>query len=216
MLIRHGFFIAILGVDGAGKSTIINAIKPTLDEATHNATVVKHLRPSWLPPLARFKGKNVVPNGPVLDPHSSKPSGAIGSLFRLTYLMMDYILGYRLKIRPQIAKQPTVVIFDRYVYDLELDPHRFRINLPAALIRWFTCFAPKPDRIFCLHGRPEIIAARKRELPIDEVSRQVKAIKAFAASEPRAILISTEGTVEAARNQVLQAICDYCSIRTGK
>ncbi len=211
-----GKIIAILGVDGAGKSTLINAIKPVLDDATHNATVLQHLRPTWLPPLARLKAKSAVPTGPVLDPHGSKPSGLLGSLFRLKYLLLDYILGYWFKIRTKIAKQPTVVIFDRYAYDIALDPRRFRINLPVTLIRWFTRLAPKPDIIFCLHGNPEVLAARKRELPIEEVARQVEALKEFAANEPRAILISTEGTVEEARDQVLQAICDHCANRAGK
>ena len=52
-----GTVIVILGVDGAGKSTVINTIKPVLDAATHNATFVQHLRPSLLPPLARLKGQ---------------------------------------------------------------------------------------------------------------------------------------------------------------
>jgi len=121
-----GVMIAILGVDGAGKSTVINAIKPILDTATHNATFVQHLRPSLFPPLARLKGKKALHEGPVLDPHASTPSGVLGSLLRLIYLTLDYILGYWLLIRPKIAKQPAVVLFDRYAYDMAFDPRRFR------------------------------------------------------------------------------------------
>ena len=106
-----GVLIAVLGVDGAGKSTIIRSIQPLLDSATHNANFIKHLRPGLLPPLARLKGKTKVQVGPVLKPHDSIPSGFIGSLFRLSYLTLDYILGYWFLIRPKIAKQPAVVIF---------------------------------------------------------------------------------------------------------
>jgi len=90
---------------------------------------------------------------------------------------------------------------------------RFRIAFPAKVIRWFTRFAPKTDLIFCLYGNPVALAARKQELPLEEVRRQVDALKTFAASEPRTVLISTEGTVEQARDQVLEAIANYCAKR---
>ncbi|MCF6237092.1 MAG: hypothetical protein L3J70_12095 [Gammaproteobacteria bacterium] len=210
-----GTVITILGVDGAGKSTIIDAIKPALNAATHNATFVKHLRPELLPPLARLKGKRNIHVGPVTDPHGSTPSGVLGSIVRIVYLSLDYHLGYWLKVRPQIAKRPAVFIFDRYAYDITLDPRRFRISLPGKVIRWFTRFVPKPDLIFCLYGCPVVLTARKKELPLEEVERQVKALKIFASNEPRAILINTEATVEEARDQVLQAIIKHSVNRAG-
>lgn len=208
-----GSVVAILGVDGAGKSTVINSILPALNAATHNAVVVQHLRPELLPPLARLKGKKSVQTGPVLEPHGSSPSGTIGSLLRLSYLTLNYVLGYWLWTRPKIAKRPAVVLFDRYAYDMAIDPRRFRIQLSPALIRLFARLAPKPDLIFCLHGAPEVLAARKQELPVEEVARQVQALKVFAATEPRALLIDTEQPVDVCRDQILQAIAEYCDRR---
>ena len=208
-----GMVIAVLGTDGAGKSTIIEAIKPALDQATHNATILRHLRPDFLPPLGRLKGAGNLPAGPVTNPHGSKPSGFFGSLARLAYATANYMLGYWFETRLQIAKQPTVVIFDRYAYDMMLDQRRFRINLPSWLVRCFARLAPKPDLIFCLYGSPEVLAARKQELPLDEVTRQVDALKAFAATEPRAILVNTEQPIEACRDQILQAIVAHCDHR---
>ncbi len=204
-----GVFVAVLGVDGAGKSTVISAILPVLDAATHNATFIKHLRPGLLPPLARFKGKRDVHVGPVRNPHDSKPSGCIGSFFRLSYLVMDYILGYWLLTRPKIARQPAVVIFDRYAYDVILDSRRFRISLPPKLLSCFSLLFPKPDIIFCLHGSAETIAERKKELPIDEVTRQIKALKAFAAREPSAVLISSQTSIDTTREETLVLLKDY-------
>lgn len=204
-----GKIIAILGVDGAGKSTIINAIKPVLDNATHNATIVQHLRPTLLPPLARFKGKGTIPNKPVLDPHGSKPSGTFGSLFRLIYLFLDYVLGYWFVTRLQIAKQPTVVIFDRYVYDMIIDQRRFRIALPNKLILWVTRFVPKPDLIFCLYGNPNVLTARKKELPLTEVERQVTVIKELFFNDSRAVFINTEGTVVDTYNLILLKLMEF-------
>jgi thymidylate kinase len=200
-----GVVLAILGVDGSGKSTVINAILPTLNSATHNAVILRHLRPALLPRLARLKGGRNLPVGPVLEPHGSTPSGKLGSLFRLTYLSLDYMAGYWLWTRLKIAKQPTVIIFDRYAYDMALDPRRFRIGVPSRVAGWFASLAPKPDLIICLHGNPEVIAARKRELSVEETRRQVDALCAFASKEPRAVLISTDTSIEETRDRVLGA-----------
>ena len=209
-----GVVVAILGVDGVGKSAVINAILPALNAATHNAVVVQHLRPTLLPPLARLKGKKHLPAGPVLEPHGSSPSGTLGSLFRMVYLTLDYLLGYWLWTRPRIAKQPTVVIFDRYAYDMALDPRRFRIGLSGRVAGWFAALAPKPDLIICLHGDPEIIAARKGELPVEETRRQVDALREFARHEPRAVLISTDASsIDETRDQVLQTLCTFLEKR---
>jgi len=212
----YGFVIAILGVDGVGKSTLIDAIKPVLDKATNNALFVQHLRPSLLPPLARLKGKKAVHEGPVLEPHASPPSGIIGSLIRLVYLTLDYILGYWVKIRPKIAKQPAIVLFDRYAYDMAIDPLRFRIGLSGKVVEWFTRLAPKPDLIICLYASPEVIASRKQELPLEETRRQVKALRAFARKEPRAVLISNEGSIDEVRERVLQTLYDFFEHRWEK
>lgn len=204
-----GVVLATLGVDGAGKSTVIEAILPVLNAASHNAVVVRHLRPTVLPPLARLKGKKTSPKGPVLEPHGATPSGWLGSFFRLGYLTADYLLGYWLWTRPRIAKQPTVVVFDRYAYDMALDPRRFRIGLPSRIAGWFASLVPKPDIIICLHGDPTVIATRKHELSGDETRRQVEALRAFAHAEPRAVLISTDTTIEETRDKVLHALMNY-------
>lgn len=208
-----GLVVAILGVDGAGKTTVIDAILPALNAATHNAVIVQHLRPTLLPPLARLKGKKHVPAGPVLEPHGSTPSGRLGSLLRLAYLTLDYLIGYWLWTRPKIAKQPTVVLFDRYAYDMALDPRRFRVGLSGRVAGWFTALAPKPDLIVCLHGRPEVIVARKNELTLEETRRQVEALRSFASQESRALLISTDCSVTHTRDEILGSLVQYLANR---
>ena len=204
-----GLMIAILGVDGSGKSTIIDAIRPVLEEATHNALFIKHLRPMLLPPLARLKGEKSVQEGPVLEPHGSTPSGMVGSILRLIYLTLDYIFGYWLKIRPKIAKQPAIVLFDRYAYDMAMDPHRFRIGLSGKIAGCFISLVTKPDLIFCLCAKPESLIARKQEITIDETKRQVLFLNNFIKNEPRAVLVSTETSIEDSKNQLLHSLYDF-------
>jgi thymidylate kinase len=204
-----GVVIAVLGVDGVGKSTVINTIAPVLKEAAHGAFSVQHLRPGLLPPLADLKGKRTGQVGPVLAPHGSTPSGPMGSIIRLFYLALDYVLGYWFLLRPKLAKSPAVLLFDRYFYDIMLDPRRFRIGFAGRKLAWFLRLLPKPDIVLCLHASPEVIAFRKQELPLDEISRQVEALRELAHIEPRAILVSTEGRVEEVRDRVLKALCEF-------
>lgn len=207
-----GMFMSVLGVDGAGKSTLIEAISPILREATHNALFIQHLRPSLLPPLRQFKGKRD-PREPSQEPHGLRPSGSVGSMFRLIYHTLDYVLGYWMKVRPKIARQPAIVLFDRYAYDMVLDPKRFRIGLSGMVTGWFAALSPKPDLILCLHAAPETVAVRKQELSLGEIRRQTEALYTFARKEQRAVLISTEGQVSELRDRALQAIFDFLSDR---
>jgi thymidylate kinase len=202
----QGLVVAVLGTDGAGKSTVIESILPTLQAATHNSVIVHHLRPGLLMPLSRFKGVRVDPTVPVLNPHAAAPSGLLGSLFRLSYLTIDYVAGYWLKVRPKIGKQPCVVLYDRYAYDMVIDPRRFRIGCSSKVASWFTRLVPKPDLIYCLYGSPEVLHARKRELTIQETARQVGALRAFAAEESRAILVEVDTAISTTRDEILTDI----------
>lgn len=201
-----GVVVAVLGVDGVGKSTLISSLLEAVGATTGSPVVVRHLRPTVLPPLGRLVCGKAVSASNVQMPHGSNPSGMLGSLFRLTYLTVDYVLGYWLWTRPKITKEPTVVVFDRYAYDLILDPRRFRIGLSSRVAEWFAALAPKPDLIVCLHGVPEVIAARKNELTVEETRRQIEALRSFARGEPRAILVSTDNSVEDARDAVVSAL----------
>jgi thymidylate kinase len=212
-LTPSGMVVAFLGVDGAGKSTLINSILPALSAATHNAVRIRHLRPTVLPPLARLKGSKHDSSGAVQNPHGSTVSGKLGSMLRLTYLTLDYFIGYWLWTRCEVAKQPTVVIFDRYAYDMVLDPRRFRIALSPQIISLMARLAPKPDLIFCLHGSPEVLASRKGELTLAEIRRQVDAIRTWAATQSNAVLIATDGNVEEARDHILSAVMNFCAKR---
>lgn len=208
-LFPSGAMVAVLGVDGVGKSTVIDGIVPVLQEATHGACLVKHLRPGLLPPLSRLRGESRPQQGPVVDPHGSMPSGTLGSLMRVAWLLADYVLGYWLRVRPFVAKQPGIVVFDRYAYDMALDPRRFRIGLPPRMVLWLSALAPKPDLVICLHASPATIMARKQELPEREIRRQIDALRALAARDPRAVLVSTDGHVEDVRDHVLQVLQQF-------
>lgn len=207
-----GYSIAVLGTDGAGKTTVINAIREPLNEADHNALFYEHMRPNLLPNIAQlFGGKKQ--SGPVTDPHAAKPSGLLGSLLRLLYYSVDYIWGYWIKIYPIMVKKSSIWIFDRYYYDYLIDPKRARINLPDWIIKSVKFFIPDPDLILCLGAEPVTIHNRKPELPLDEVMIQVRKLKKFCDNEKKAVWIDTSNSIEETVNQVMNTISNKMAER---
>lgn len=207
-----GFTIAFLGTDGAGKSTIINNITPALNEAVHNSLHYEHMRPNFTPNISQLFSKKKY-SGPTTNPHAAKPSGFIGSLFRLFYYTIDYTFGYFIKIYPQNVKKSTIWFFDRYYYDYLIDPKRARISLPQWIIKAVSYIIPKPDLIICLGANPDVIFKRKPELPLSEIKIQVKKLKKFAEENKNSYWIDTEKSIEDSTNQVFNLIIDNMSKR---
>ena len=197
-----GCFVAFVGTDGAGKSTVIESIEHPVYSMLHAKTVYHHLRPGLLPPLSRLMGR---PQSevPVTDPHSGSQAGLVSSLFRFLYYLMDYILGYWVRIYPVIVRHGCLVVCDRYYYEYMVDQRRLAVRLPLWLVNVARVFVPEPKTVFCLVGDPEEIHRRKPELEPAEVARQVKAWTEFASKEPRAVAISTTKNLHSTVDDVL-------------
>jgi len=207
-----GYTIAVLGTDGAGKSTIIKEITAIIDHALHVQHRYEHMRPNLLPNIAQLFGRPVE-TGTVTDPHNSSSSGFCGSVLRLSYYSSDYLWGWWLKIYPAIVKRPRLCIFDRYYYDYQIDQKRGRIKLPLWIIRLVGIFIPKPDIVLCLGGDPAKIHARKPEISLAEVERQTKELKKLSNQMPNAVWIDTDCDINASTNAAISAIVNKMASR---
>lgn len=210
-----GYTIAFLGADGSGKSTIINGISPILNEAFHKGVRYEHMRPNYLPSLAVLTGKKSKDAVAEVceNPHGGKPSGFLGSLVRLSYYWLDYTYGYFRKIYVDKSIKNHIWIFDRYFYDYINDPLRVCIRLPKWLMKCYGLFVPTPDLTICLGTDPEKIHARKPELPMGEVCRQVKTLRMFAERNRKAVWIDTGCSVEESVQQTMATILEMMSQR---
>lgn len=204
-----GLCVAFLGVDGAGKSTVIEGVVPILEKVTHGGVYVRHLRPSLLPSLATLMGRPTATNEVVTNPHGSTPSGVTGSLVRALYYAADYLFGYWLVVRMLAARRPDVVIFDRYHFDLILDPRRFRIGFSSRALRPLVRLLPQPDLVICLIADPQVIHQRKPELPLQEVCQQVERLEELANSFGNAVIVRTDISEDQSRNLTFTAIRDF-------
>lgn len=218
---RPGYVIAVEGTDGSGKSTIINAFTPWLNECFHDGIIYNHLRPNVIPDLGVVLGKKkALKKGEepeiVSDPHAGKPSGIVGSLIRWSYYMIDYTYGYLKKVWVPIHSKSNVFVFDRYYYDYYVDPRRMSTVLPRWIFKLGELFVPSPDLTICLGGDPEKIYARKPETSLEEVTRQTNLLKEFARTHKNTVWVDTTVAPEESIKATMDAIVNIMSKRFAK
>ena len=181
-------FIALLGPDGTGKSSVIDGLRSSfVDMRIH--TKLLHWRPGLF-----FKKQD--DEGPVTDPHGKPPRGFIASIAKLVLFFADWwvaSLGVLLHARAKV----TMVISDRYYNDLLADPMRYRFGAPMWIARIVFKLMPRPDRVIVLVGDPDVIHARKKEVTMDELVRQTDAYRSLARSlGSKAIIIDAGAELE--------------------
>ena len=164
-----GIFFSLSGPDGCGKTALIDNLFLILKRIYgDNCVNYKHFRPNIFPRIAYLaKATNAIKSVDVDygNPHRSKPSNIIGSIFRLIYYSFDYIFGYFIVIRPLLSKR-EIVLFDRYYYDMVCDPARSKISIPFRILRYVSNFLPMPTYSFFIHVDAFEVYRRKQELSL--------------------------------------------------
>ena len=105
----------------------------------------------------------------------------------MTYYWLDYVIGVPLKLRKDVQFD-RFTIYDRYIYDFLIDPHRSRINLPYWIRKLFTNMVIQPRIVFVLLADAETIYKRKQELTIDEINRQLGEFSKLAKTHNRFVV----------------------------
>lgn len=171
-----GAVITFSGVDGAGKSTILEALRRRLeDEYRQNVVVLRH-RPGLLPILSAWtKGRRRAElEAAATLPHSGKNSSPWAASLRFLYYFLDYLIG-QFWVWARWQSRGKIVLYDRYYFDFMADPRRSNAaQLPAWLTRLGLKFIRQPDLNVFLYASPEVILARKRELNASAIEQVTK------------------------------------------
>lgn len=205
-----GFFLVLVGPDGAGKSTVTATLLDEL-ERSFRRTWRFHWRPGLLPKLGRGSGAPSTA-ADAAPAETSKYRGFI-SLARFIYYWLDFVLGYWLRIYPRRA-QSTFIVGERYFPDVLVHPARYGFAVPGWLMRWAAKWVPSPDLLVVLSDDPQAIYARKAELGPLKIAQQIEAYTEEAEHwSPSVVINTSDGAARVAR-RIEDIVIDACCSRT--
>lgn len=187
-----GKIVVFLGPDGAGKSTVLNLVQTRLSNCG-SAYTNRYFAPGF---LKRYRPKgdgNVTTN-----PHQGRQYGPAMIFAKLSLMLFEFRMGL-----PPLRRTHRLVLFDRYIHDILVDPRRYRMERLRGWMRWMLKAAPKPDLLVIISAPAEMIQARKQEVPLAETVRQMAAYEALANIIPNTVVIHNDTTPEAAALAVL-------------
>jgi thymidylate kinase len=201
--------LAVVGPDGVGKTTFIDLLRHELARILvkdPESIKVSHFRPRLLPNIKELFRKGSTDAAEFSQPHRAAPAGPLGSLARISYYWLDYVIGYWLLVRWRSPRE-HVYVFDRYFYDFLVDPQRSRISLPMWVRRAFLAITPEPSLVFFLDCPAEVVHQRKQELPLKEIERQMSVYRELAARHPQRFMVldATRAAPESCAAAVLGA-----------
>jgi thymidylate kinase len=201
-----GLTVVFLGPDGAGKSSVIEALPRDLAGAFARTTCY-----GFAPGLLRAFRR---PEGPNTRPHAAAPRSLMNSVMRaLCYWLVYYVVCYRVTVHFALARS-TLVLHDRHLVDALVDPKRYRYGGPAWLLRLIYRFIPKPDLIILLDAPPPVLQARKREVPVEESRRQREAYLSLVRTMKNGWVVDAARPLEHVIGEVTDIILRHLAMRT--
>jgi len=203
------FSVAIIGPDGAGKTTIARRLEQNSDlpvtylymginiESSNVALPTSRLI-EWAKNKRRKKSRragSVRPAGTSLHHRSSdnhQPAGRLWACVRLLNRLAEE--WYRQYLSWQHRRNGRIVIYDRHFkFDFENDDaakHQERMRLTDRLHRWLLAHAyPAPELVIYLDAPAEVLFARKGEATIEYLEARRQAFLRQGKATPNFVIV---------------------------
>jgi thymidylate kinase len=180
-----GAVLSVVGPDGSGKTTLIDAL---LQGALAGRPIMRLRKVGTLP-------RRTMPGITVTEPHKNPPYPFGLSYLKTAYVFCDYFLGWWLRIRP-FVKSGGWVIVERGWWDIAVDPRRYRMSTPSRLLWALGRLQPLPDLLLILEAPAEVVYARKKELTMEELDRQMRAWRKHLPAKQKHLFIDATRPVD--------------------
>jgi thymidylate kinase len=218
---RIGRSVALVGSDGAGKSTVAREVVRRLPfEAGYlymgvNLEASPVMLPTTRVALAlkrRRGGGTDMTVGSSEHAHRGGPLGTIRRLVRITNWIAEE--AYRAVLARRIQGRGAVVVFDRHFFcdyyagaiapTTERRPIDTRIH-GFVLDRWY----PRPDLTLFLDAPPEVLVARKAGDRLERVARRRQEFLALSSVLPAFDVVDADRPLEAVVEEVVARIVAF-------
>lgn len=196
-----GLYVVLTGPDGTGKSTAADTLLRST-RGFFRRTYRAHWRPGILPRPGAVVGRE---ERDPTTPHASDPRGAFASTLFLFYYWLDFLIGSWLVIVPRRVRT-TLVLFERGWWDIAIDPRRYRLNVPSALVSTLGRLLPRPDVILTLETDAATLLQRKNEISGEEIARQTRAWRELSSRLDRISFVDASGDAEDVARRLHQEI----------
>ncbi len=208
-----GKCLAFCGLDGAGKTTIIDELNEIFVSLLKRKKVYYgYWRPFVIPEIRELFGKKSSKEGidqeaqkgkTIIEPER-KPKNQFVSFVKLLYYWIDFMMA-PFKYGG-IRSRGGIVLFDRHYIDMAVHPHRFEMGIPRKIILFLYRFIPKADYTFFLYCTPEEILQRKQEFTADEIKEQTEKYMKVGKSIRNFVPIHTNTTIAEEIDEILSHV----------
>jgi O-antigen/teichoic acid export membrane protein/thymidylate kinase len=185
---RGGMTVALLGLDGAGKSTLAERLATSYGTPTRSV----------------YMGLWKRGDGP-----ARRRFGAIEIVLRPARIWARYLLG-------QIYRASgNLVIFDRYTYDAAIPPSGGHLRLKRAYFWLLAHSVPAPDLTILLDAPIDVLDARKPEAAGDDRSPAATALREVIGRHPNGVIVDASRSSDAVLADVTAMIWQHQVFRWG-